>query len=193
MLQRLTWIALRHASAPRGQPKTIKTKKNSTVAAYKDRINTLLLVATIIITVTFAAGITVPGGYDYSETHKGMALMVKKFAFQVFVIANASVAMYSSIILAVSLIWAQLGDLNFIRVSLKLALPLFRGALMMVAISFMTGVYLVELMTEAVVAVAAEAGKQRRSDHPWPVDRRVKSYQILLIQIACKYSEIMDE
>ncbi|XP_028100717.1 protein ACCELERATED CELL DEATH 6-like [Camellia sinensis] len=141
--ERLTWIALRHASAPRGQPKTIKTKKNSTVAAYKDRINTLLLVATIIITVTFAAGITVPGGYDYSETHKGMALMVKKFAFQVFVIANASVAMYSSIILAVSLIWAQLGDLNFIRVSLKLALPLFRGALMMVAISFMTGVYLV--------------------------------------------------
>ncbi|KAI8010157.1 Protein ACCELERATED CELL DEATH 6 [Camellia lanceoleosa] len=140
--ERLTWIALTYASAPRGQPKTIKTEKNSTVEAYKDRINTLLLVATIIITVTFAAGITVPGGYDYSETHKGMALMVKKFAFQVFVIANA-VAMYSSIILAVSLIWAQLGDLNLIRVSLKLALPLFRGSLMMVAISFMTGVYLV--------------------------------------------------
>ncbi|KAL7219230.1 hypothetical protein ACSBR2_012332 [Camellia fascicularis] len=141
--ERLTWIALRHASAPRArQPKTSKTKKNSNVEAYKDRINTLLLVATIIITVTFAAGITVPGGYDDSETHKGMALMVKKSAFQVFVIANA-VAMYSSIIVAVLLIWAQLGDLNLIRVSLKLASPLFGGALMMVAISFMTGVYLV--------------------------------------------------
>ncbi|GMP54531.1 hypothetical protein CsSME_00019679 [Camellia sinensis var. sinensis] len=138
----LTLIALRHASAPRGQPKTIKTKKNSTVEAYKDRINTLLLVATIIITVTFAAGITVPGGYDDSVTHKGMALMVKKSAFQVFVIANA-VAMYSSIIVAVLLIWAQLGDLNLIRVSLKLASPLFGGALTMVAISFMTSVYLV--------------------------------------------------
>ncbi|XP_028058620.1 protein ACCELERATED CELL DEATH 6-like isoform X2 [Camellia sinensis] len=142
-VQRLTWIALRHASAPRApQPKTSKTKKNSNVETYKDRINTLLLVATIIIIVTFAAGITVPGGYDDSRTHKGMALMVKKFEFQVFVIANA-VAMCSSIIVAVLLIWAQLGDLNLVRVSLKLASPLFGGALTMVAISFMTGVYLV--------------------------------------------------
>ncbi|XP_028058619.1 protein ACCELERATED CELL DEATH 6-like isoform X1 [Camellia sinensis] len=141
--KRLTWIALRHASAPRApQPKTSKTKKNSNVETYKDRINTLLLVATIIIIVTFAAGITVPGGYDDSRTHKGMALMVKKFEFQVFVIANA-VAMCSSIIVAVLLIWAQLGDLNLVRVSLKLASPLFGGALTMVAISFMTGVYLV--------------------------------------------------
>ncbi|GMP54534.1 hypothetical protein CsSME_00019680 [Camellia sinensis var. sinensis] len=142
MLQRLTRMALRYASAPRGHPKTIKTEKNSIVEVYKDRINTLLLMATIIITVTFAAGITVPGGYDDSVTHKGMALMVKKSAFQLFVIANA-VAMYSSIIVAVLLIWAQLGDLNLVRVSLKLASPLFGGALMMVAISFMTGVYLV--------------------------------------------------
>ncbi|KAI8010159.1 Protein ACCELERATED CELL DEATH 6, partial [Camellia lanceoleosa] len=156
--QRLTWIALRYASAPRGQPKdsnlltlivtpqgqpkTIETEKNSNVEAYKDRINTLLLMATIIITVTFAAGITVPGGYDDSKTHKGMALMVKKSAFQVFVIADA-VAMYSSIIVAVLLIWAQLEDLDLILVSLKLASPLFGGALMMVAISFLTGVYLV--------------------------------------------------
>ncbi|GMP54533.1 hypothetical protein CsSME_00019680 [Camellia sinensis var. sinensis] len=140
--KRLTRMALRYASAPRGHPKTIKTEKNSIVEVYKDRINTLLLMATIIITVTFAAGITVPGGYDDSVTHKGMALMVKKSAFQLFVIANA-VAMYSSIIVAVLLIWAQLGDLNLVRVSLKLASPLFGGALMMVAISFMTGVYLV--------------------------------------------------
>ncbi|CAL5336739.1 unnamed protein product [Camellia sinensis] len=143
---RLTWIALRYASAPRAQqPMTIKTKKYSYGEANdcKDRINTLLLVATIIITVTFAAGITVPGGYDDSKTHKGMALMVKKSAFQVFVIANA-LAMYSSIIVAVLLIWAQLGDLNLVLVSLKLASPLFGGALMMLAISFMTGVYLVQ-------------------------------------------------
>jgi len=105
MLQML-FTALKEDIAPRGQPKTIETEKNSTLEAYKDRINTFLLVATIIITVTFAAGITVPGGYDDSETHKGMALMVKKSAFQVFVIANA-LAMYSSIIVAVLLIWAH--------------------------------------------------------------------------------------
>ncbi|KAI8011888.1 Protein ACCELERATED CELL DEATH 6 [Camellia lanceoleosa] len=132
-------INLRDPTLP---AENIETEKNSNVEVYKDRVNTLLLVATIIMTVTFAAGITVPGGYDDSETHKGMALMVKKSAFQVFVIANA-VAMYSSIIVAVLLIWAQLGDLSLIRVSLNLASPLFGGALMMVAISFMTGVYLV--------------------------------------------------
>ncbi|THG14655.1 hypothetical protein TEA_023848 [Camellia sinensis var. sinensis] len=110
-IREMLFTALKEDIAPRGQPKTIETEKNSTLEAYKDRINTFLLVATIIITVTFAAGITVPGGYDDSETHKGMALMVKKSAFQVFVIANA-LAMYSSIIVAVLLIWAQLGDLN---------------------------------------------------------------------------------
>ncbi|CAL5336740.1 unnamed protein product [Camellia sinensis] len=157
----LTLIALRHASAPRGQPKTIKTKKNSTVEAYKDRINTLLLVATIIITVTFAAGITVPGGYDDSVTHKGMALMVKKSAFQVFVIANA-VAMYSSIIVAVLLIWAQLGDLNLIRVSLKLASPLFGGALTMVAISFMTAKSGVDVWSVDIGKLSFNIFKQKK-------------------------------
>ncbi|GMQ07332.1 hypothetical protein CsSME_00051556 [Camellia sinensis var. sinensis] len=41
---------------------------------------------------------------------------------------------------------------------------------------------------EQIIDAAAEAGKQRTSDHPWvvdrPVDRRVKSYLVLVTSIV---------
>ncbi|KAL3509393.1 hypothetical protein ACH5RR_028794 [Cinchona calisaya] len=52
-------------------------------------------------------------------------------------------AMYSSILVAVSLIWAQLGDLRLVLVALKLALPLLGLALAMMSLAFMAGVSLV--------------------------------------------------
>lgn len=109
---------------------------------YKDRINTLLLVATLVATVTYAAGFTMPGGYDNSDPNQGMAIMLNKSKFQMFVICN-TIAMYTSLIVAVSLIWAQLGDLNLILTSLRFALPLLGLALSMMSLAFMAGVYLV--------------------------------------------------
>lgn len=86
---------------------------------YKERVNTLLLVATLIATVTFAAGFTVPGGYNSSDRDLGMATMLRDKGFHVFIFCD-TIAMYSSIIVAVTLIWAQLGDIN-------LALNAFAG------------------------------------------------------------------
>ncbi|KAJ7981452.1 Protein ACCELERATED CELL DEATH 6-like [Quillaja saponaria] len=77
----------------------------------KDRINTLLLMSTLVATITFAAGFTMPGGYNNLNPDQGMATMLHKQLFAVFLICD-SIAMYSSIIVAVALIWAQLGDLN---------------------------------------------------------------------------------
>ncbi|XP_043713184.1 protein ACCELERATED CELL DEATH 6-like [Telopea speciosissima] len=56
----------------------------------KDKANIHLLVATIIATVSFAAGINMPGGYKGGDgPYQGMATLTKKAAFQVFVVSNS--------------------------------------------------------------------------------------------------------
>ncbi|KAF7141304.1 hypothetical protein RHSIM_Rhsim06G0145300 [Rhododendron simsii] len=148
--KRLTWMALKSAGAPNGKcskvPKLITQTslgyQQPNMENYKDRINTLLLVATLVATVTYAAGFTMPGGYNNSDSNQGMATMLNKSKFQIFVICD-TIAMFSSMIVAVSLIWAQLGDLNLILTSLRLALPLLGLALSMMSLAFMAGVYLV--------------------------------------------------
>ncbi|CAL5336835.1 unnamed protein product [Camellia sinensis] len=42
------------------------------IDSYKDRFNTLLFVSTLIATVTFAAGCTIPGGYNNIEPDQGI-------------------------------------------------------------------------------------------------------------------------
>ncbi|XP_023915811.2 protein ACCELERATED CELL DEATH 6 [Quercus suber] len=147
--ERLTWLALRYAGVSHA-PSTSTTKDNlpsskpreaPNMDNYKDRVNTLLLVATLVATVTFAAGFTVPGGNDDSDPHKGMAKFLRHHLFQVFIISN-TIAMYSSVTVVVALIWAQLGDLNLVIASLKFAVPVLGLALIMVSSAFMTGSYL---------------------------------------------------
>ncbi|BFG25278.1 hypothetical protein CerSpe_115520 [Prunus speciosa] len=110
--------------------------------SYKDRVNTLLVVTTLVATVTFAAGFTMPGGYNNSGPHEGKATLLTKVMFQVFVISN-TMAMYSSIFVAVTLIWAQVGDLILVFTALRLVMPLLGIALGMLSLAFMAGVYVV--------------------------------------------------
>jgi hypothetical protein len=168
-VQQLTWQALRYADAPQGTPRIIRKDLQSscpenkssidagapqappdTVGAkepekphstdkYKDRVNTLLLVATLVATVTFAAAFTMPGGYDGSG---GVATFIEKHMFQVFVICN-TIAMYSAITVVIALIWAQLDDLELLNAALKITVPILGLALTMVCVAFMAGNYLV--------------------------------------------------
>ncbi|KAF8008211.1 hypothetical protein BT93_K2014 [Corymbia citriodora subsp. variegata] len=75
----------------------------------RDSINTLLLVATLVTTVTFAAGFTVPGGFNSSDTaskdDRGMATMLDNRMFQAFVISN-TIAMFCSMTSVVGLMFA---------------------------------------------------------------------------------------
>ncbi|WMV39580.1 hypothetical protein MTR67_032965 [Solanum verrucosum] len=48
-----------------------------------------VVVATLIMTITFTAGFTLPGGLDNDDgPNKGMAILIKKAAFRVFVISD---------------------------------------------------------------------------------------------------------
>ncbi|XP_062005874.1 protein ACCELERATED CELL DEATH 6-like [Rosa rugosa] len=110
--------------------------------SYEDRVNTLLVMTTLVATVTFAAGITMPGGYNISGPHEGKATLLTRSMFQVFVISN-TIAMYSSLFVAVTLIWAQSGDLIMVFTALRLVMPVLGTALAMLSLAFMAGVYVV--------------------------------------------------
>ncbi|CAN6817153.1 unnamed protein product [Brassica oleracea] len=140
--QRLTWMALISAGAPSGPNPIISTPvtDNPDGGKHKDRINTLLLVATLVATMTFTAGFTLPGGYNGSAPNLGMATLAKKTAFQVFLLFD-TLAMYCSIVAVVALIWAHLGDISLIMKAFNLALPLLGFALISMSIAFMAGTY----------------------------------------------------
>lgn len=109
---------------------------------YKDKVDVILLVSTLIMAMTFSAGFTIPGGDNNSSPDQGLAIMLMEKMFQLFVICNTG-AMYSSLTVAAMLIWAQLTDAGLILLSVKLALPLLGVALVMMSIAFMAGMYLV--------------------------------------------------
>ncbi|KAK6241692.1 protein of unknown function DUF3447 - like 10 [Theobroma cacao] len=147
--KRLTWLALRLTCAERSQPTASRNRRQSSVEgecskfeSYKENVNVILLVSTLVATVTFSAGFTIPGGDNNSSPDEGSAIMLRERMFQLFVICN-TMAMYSSIIIDVTLIWAQLIDLGLVFFALKLAVPLLGVALTMMSIAFMAGLYLV--------------------------------------------------
>ena len=155
-MQRLTWLALRNAGAPRAQHyrrrntivglnfQNSRPSQDETANAefYKDRINTLILVSTLIVTVTFAAGLTSPGGNDDSHSDEDTTTWIQKCMLHVFVISN-TVAMYASITVVIALIWAQLGDRDLVLAALRYAVAVLGISLAMVDIAFMAGVYIV--------------------------------------------------
>ena len=99
--------------------------------------------STLVATVTFAAGFTIPGGYNSSdEEDKGMATMLNHNIFHGFIFCN-TIAMFSSIFVAVTLIWAQLGDIHLVLIALRAALPLLGVALATMSLAFLVGIYLV--------------------------------------------------
>ena len=99
--------------------------------------------STLVATVTFAAGFTIPGGYNSSdEEDKGMATMLNHIIFHGFIFCN-TIAMFSSIFVAVTLIWAQLGDIHLVLIALRAALPLLGVALATMSLAFLVGIYLV--------------------------------------------------
>jgi len=106
---------------------------------YKDRVNILLLVAALVATMTFAAGFTMPGGFSSSAPNTGMAILVDDRYLTTFIM-NDTIAMLTSVLAIVALIWAQLGDPELAHRAFHLALPALFVALLFMCFTFFYGV-----------------------------------------------------
>ncbi|XP_030542879.2 protein ACCELERATED CELL DEATH 6 [Rhodamnia argentea] len=106
---------------------------------YKQNCRTLLMVAALITTVTFAAAFTMPGGYNANAgPGQGMALLRSSGHLKWFVISD-TVAMTCSIMVASLILWgAAFGDRPYVHCYV-IAAVLTCIALQSTAISFVTG------------------------------------------------------
>ncbi|KAG7542956.1 PGG domain [Arabidopsis thaliana x Arabidopsis arenosa] len=108
---------------------------------HRDYVNTLLLVAALVATVTFAAGFTVPGGFNSNAENPnlGRATLASNPTLFIFLLLDI-LAMQCSVATIAILIWAQSGDPKLILSSLHVALPLLLIALLSMPLAFLFGV-----------------------------------------------------
>lgn len=112
------------------------------IESYRAMSKTILVVAGLIITVTFAAAFSIPGGYSSDVPDKGLAVLRRRPAFWAFMITDA-IALFSSIIVALLLIWAGIGDKDLLVGTVSKATRLMAIALGSLTLAFLSSLWLV--------------------------------------------------
>ncbi|XP_058192276.1 ankyrin repeat-containing protein At5g02620-like [Rhododendron vialii] len=115
----------------------------------RKKAKTHMIVATLIATISFTASFTIPGGYDPNpdsnpDSKQGMAILLREFAFKVFVLTNTATVIFSasSVFLFVSAsIFTNKTeeDKQITRYRIALALTIMAMVAMMVA--FISGTF----------------------------------------------------
>lgn len=110
-----------------------------------DFIKTLLVVATLVAGVSFAAGFAVPGGLNgpdlASKDERGMATLLDNRKFQAFVICN-SVAMLCSMASVIGFMFAYMTEIHISIYGCHLAKLLLAISLPSMSAAFLIGVTL---------------------------------------------------
>lgn len=122
-----------------------KPNRGANRDANRNYINSRMVVAMLVATVTFAAGFAVPGGFNGSDMaskgDQGMATMLDKRMFQAFVICN-TIAMFCSMIAVVNLNLVQPNDEGALVSAYTNSIVPLMIALPAMSVAFLTGVTL---------------------------------------------------
>lgn len=112
--------------------------------------------AGLIATVTFTAGITMPGGYiDEKGPDQGTAVLTRSRAFQGFVISNSAAMVFSSCAVFAHLFVPLLPDKSFEFLIWNLGQVLIVAAMVAMVLAFLLGAYAVLYCSAKVLAVIA--------------------------------------
>ncbi|KAK3404690.1 hypothetical protein EUGRSUZ_K01004 [Eucalyptus grandis] len=108
----------------------------------KKEIDTYLVVATLVASISFTAGITLPGGYNVSgDPHPGTATMLHNRVFQVFIIFDALATFYS-ILSVVNLLRANNASLRVAEGGLDIARRSLTLAVHAMTVAFIAAIIL---------------------------------------------------
>ncbi|XP_074559894.1 uncharacterized protein LOC141815929 [Curcuma longa] len=128
-------------------------RQDEEINRYRALANNLAIVAVLIATVTFAAAFTLPGGYNSNDgSDEGMAILSSRAAFKAFLISD-TLAMASSITVALILIYSGSLDHDVRLQSLTTAMKLVWVAVGTLSVAFATGVYSVVAPDSEWVAI----------------------------------------
>ncbi|CAI9776881.1 unnamed protein product [Fraxinus pennsylvanica] len=106
--------------------------------------DTQMVVAALITTVAFAAGFTIPCGYDGNDgPNEGLAILSRKAAFKAFIITDTLAMVCSTSAIFLQFIGASLTDKLKLMRSYLYAAMLVIVAMGAMVIAFMTGLYTV--------------------------------------------------
>ncbi|GAU14422.1 hypothetical protein TSUD_249620 [Trifolium subterraneum] len=120
----------------RGSNSSSSSNSSSGLDTYKDRVQTLLLVSTLIITASVAACFSVPGDAE------GKANNLFHAMFQLFIFF-ITISLFSAISSTIILFWATLGLTELVTDSLSIVMYLLGIALISLSLAFMAGLYTV--------------------------------------------------
>ncbi|KAL5716202.1 hypothetical protein ACHQM5_017926 [Ranunculus cassubicifolius] len=105
----------------------------------KDQSDFDLLVGALIATVSFTAGITVPGGFNSDGQNKGIAILQKKVTFVVFVAFNTIALVLSLFAVFTQFCMKRLVDEKEISLQRKVATICSIGTIFAMVVAFIMG------------------------------------------------------
>ncbi|MED6219808.1 hypothetical protein PIB30_039103 [Stylosanthes scabra] len=137
-LDSLTRIALESAGAKPALSAKLGKSDNVSAATnlFKDRVDSLSVISTLILTASVAACVSVPGEAD------GTANNLHKAMFHLFVF-SITVSLFSSMGATIILIWGRFGMFELLNLSMEVAMPLLGTSLITLSLAFMAGIYTV--------------------------------------------------
>lgn len=119
-------------------------KSNEEIERVRKTADTHMIVAALVTTVTFAAGFTLPGGYDGNEgPNEGLAILVRKHAFMAFMVTDTIGLLCSIASLLMYFLAADLDEIEELITIYTHAAQLNIIAIGAMMLTFVTGTYVV--------------------------------------------------